>query len=177
MNLINGNLVKSVMQFGKDALGVDLEEADVSAVIRQLSFSENIRLANALKNDNIEMFSELLDIQPEEEVTEDGYGTVGTQSTSASSIKSQGSQDVVAQRRANNSQQDANRDAATPARTVAGANKQATGTGADRSDPNQVDPDDIQAQQNAQTAGFAAQQAQQNAAEIERLKQLAMGRR
>jgi hypothetical protein len=177
MNLINGNLVKTVIQFGKDMLGVDLEEKDVSNVIKTLTFSENIQLANALKSDDVEQFSDILEIVPTEQpVAEDGYGSVGTQGASASTIKAQGSQDAVAQRRANIAQQDANRDATAPARTVAGSNIKPTGTGASRQ-PSNPDPDDVQAAQNAQVASDAVQQAQQNAAEIERLKQLAMGRR
>lgn len=172
MKLINGNLVKTVIQFGKDFLNVDLEEADVAKVIKGLSFSENIQLANAIKNDDVEKFGEMLEV----EVVEEAYGTVGTQSTGASSMDDLASDQRVDNRRFINRQQDANRDAAVVQRTVAGGNKQPTGQGASRYDK-RADPDDVQRNQNAQTAGYAANQAQQNAAEIERLKQLALGRR
>ena len=80
------------------------------------------------------------------------------------------------QRDAVNAQQDAQRDATAAVRTVAGANKVATGQGAKRYDKRQ-DPDDVQRAQNAQAAGRAGQQAAQNSQEIERLKQLVQGRR
>ena len=81
-----------------------------------------------------------------------------------------------AQRRANNAQQDAQRDSTAVGRLVAGANKVATGQGAKRYDKRQ-DPDDVQRAQNAQAAGQAGQQAARNSQEIERLKQLIQGRR
>ena len=80
------------------------------------------------------------------------------------------------QRDAVNAQQDAQRDATVANRSVAGANKVATGQGAARYDKRQ-DPDDVQRAQNAQAAGQAGQQAAQNSQEIERLKQLVQGRR
>lgn len=81
-----------------------------------------------------------------------------------------------AQRRANNSQQDANRDATGVGRRVAGGNKQATGQGAARYDKRQ-DPDDVQRGQNAQAAGQAQQMAANNSQEIARLRDLIQGRR
>ena len=73
--------------------------------------------------------------------------------------------------------QDANRDATAAQRFTAGAaRKVATGQGAARYDKRQ-DPDDVQRGQNAQAAGQAQQMANNNSAEIERLKQLIQGRR
>lgn len=177
MKIINGNLVKTIVQFGKDVLNVDLDEAEVSSVIKSLSFSENIALADALADDDADKILDMFDIETSDDVTnEAGYGTAGTQQQAISSIKAMGAKDATANRRATISQQDANRDAAVPQRAVAGGNKAATGQGASRYDK-RADPDDVQRAQNAQVAGTAAQQAQQNAAEIERLKQLAFGRR
>jgi hypothetical protein len=175
MKLIDGNLVKTVIQFGKDMLGVELEEKQVSSVIKSLSFSENIQLANSLKNDNLEKFSEILEIEPQQD-TNEAYGTIGTQQASGSSIDDQAAKQRTDSRRFTNTQQDAARDATAVQRTVAGGNKQPTGQGAARYDK-RANPDDVQSAQNAQTANFAATQAQKNAAEIERLKQLALGRR
>lgn len=175
MKLIDGNLVKTVIQFGKDTLGIKLEEKQVSDVIKSLSFSENIQLANALKNDDVAKFSEILEIDDQEE-TNEAYGTIGTQQASGSSIDATASAQKVDNRRFINRQMDAERDATAPQRAVAGGNKAATGQGASRYDK-RADPDDVQRAQNAQAAGYAADQAQRNAAEIERLKQLAMGRR
>lgn len=72
-----------------------------------------------------------------------------------------------------NAMQDAKRDNTVVQRTVAGAAKQPTGSA------NRVgaDPDDQEREMNAQAADQNSLQAQQNAKEIERLKQLAFGRR
>lgn len=187
MKLINGNLVTTVVQFAKDMLGVELEEKAVSNAIKQLKFAENIRLADALKNDNIEMFSEILSgtgvsLAPaaeEEPVSEDGYGSANTRIPAQSTVAAQGSQAAVANRRANNAAQDAARDQTGGQRQVAGGNKPAPGNTGGPQGHRQMptDPDDIQMGQNAQVANQAANQAAANAQEIERLKQLAMGRR
>ena len=58
---------------------------------------------------------------------------------------------------------------------MAGGNKQPTGQGAARSVG--ADPDDVQRGQNAAQSNANAQLSNQNAAEIERLKALAFGRR
>ena len=106
---------------------------------------------------------------------EEAYGTVGTQQPSASTIKAQTTKDNNNQRDFTNNQQDQQRDSVAVQRTVAGGNKQATGQGAARSVG--ADPDDVQRGQNSAQANANAQLSDQNAAEIERLKQLAYGRR
>lgn len=106
---------------------------------------------------------------------DEAYGTVGTQQPSASAIKAQTTKDNNNQRDFTNAQQNQQRDATGTQRTVAGGNKQATGQGAARSVG--VDPDDVQRGQNAAQSNANAQLSNQNAAEIERLKALAYGRR
>lgn len=172
MKLINGNLVKTIVQFAKDQLDMDLEEKMVSQAIRSLRFSENIELANAVTSDNVEKIKQLLNLK-DQETNEAGYGSQGTQAASSSTIKAQTTTAVNQNRRANNSAQDQNRDASAAQRRVAGSNVAATGTGAKRHDK-RADPDDVQRNQNAQTAGYATQLAQQNA---ERIEQLVKGRR
>jgi len=56
---------------------------------------------------------------------------------------------------------------------VAGGNKQPTGQGAARA--GSADPDDIERAHNANVSSSNQEQANINAQEIERLKQLAMG--
>ena len=108
---------------------------------------------------------------------DEAYGTVGTQQPSASTIKAQATKDNNNQRDFTNNQQNQQRSASNPVpKGVPGLkNPQATGQGAARSVG--VDPDDVQRGQNAAQAGANAQLSNQNAQEIERLKQLAMGRR
>lgn len=177
MKIVSGSLVRTLQQFIKDTVNIDLDEAEISAKVRELKFSENLELVDALKADNIEEILSILQIDNVESmVDEDGYGTTLTTQPAASTIKSQNTAINNANRRANNAQQDANRDATAAQRTVAGGNKAPTGQGASRYDK-RADPDDVQRAQNAQTAGSAANQAAANAAEIERLKQLVYGRR
>jgi len=106
---------------------------------------------------------------------DEAYGTVGTQQPSASAIKAQTTKDNNNQRDFTNAQQNQQRDATVTQRTVAGGNKQPTGQGAARSVG--ADPDDVQRGQNAAQSNANAQLSNQNAAEIERLKALAFGRR
>jgi len=108
---------------------------------------------------------------------EEAYGTVGTQQPSASTIKAQTTKDNNNQRDFTNNQQDQQR--ATTNSVSKGVpgniNKVATGQGAARSvgvDPDDADRSDIRGRSDAN-----AQLSNQNAAEIERLKQLAYGRR
>ncbi len=110
------------------------------------------------------------------QVQYEAYGTVGTQQPSASAIKAQTTKNDNNQRDFTNNQQDQQRSASNVQRTVAGGNKQATGQGAARYDKRQ-DPDDVQRGQNAAQSNANAQLSNQNAAEIERLKALAYGRR
>ena len=109
-----------------------------------------------------------------EEEQIDEYGTISTAQPSRATIRAGKEQNDVANRRANNAQQDANRDSTSLPRTVAGGNKQPTGTGASR--VGSADPDDIHRSEIEQVARGGQQQANINAQEIERLKQLAMGR-
>ena len=81
---------------------------------------------------------------------------------------------AMTQRDFTNAQQDAKRDSSNPQRYVAGSNKQATGQGASRM------PILIQMmykEHNPNSKSQAVSQANANAQEIERLKQLAMGGR
>lgn len=165
MKLIDGNLVKTIVQFAKDALGIDIEEKQVSNAIRALRFSENITLANAIANDDVEKVKELLNLPDQEETMEAGYGSQGTMSSAASTIKAQNTKANNQNRRSNNAAQDQARDSMAAGRAVAGGNKTATGA-ANRSAP---DLDGQQRQQNAQSADYATRLAQQNAQRIEQL--------
>ena len=104
----------------------------------------------------------------------DEYGTINTSRPSRATIRAGTEKMDVANRRANNINQDMNRDSNVPNRTVAGGNKQPTGQGAVRA--GSADPDDIERANNANVSAQNQQQANINAQEIERLKQLALGK-
>ena len=125
---------------------------------------------------DVQGVTELLNIDYDAPEVEEAYGAAGTQLPSAASIKAQTTNDKNNQRDFNNNQQDQTRAGTNSGgRAVAGGNKQPTGQGAARNVG--ADPDDVQRGQNAQSAGQATELANNNAAEIERLKQLAFGRR
>lgn len=162
MNLVNGNLVKSAIQFAKDNFNVDLDEKIVSDTIKNLSFSENIKIAEIIKNDDMNGFSELFDMEIEEAITP--YGAQSAQQRSMNTKQNN------ANRRANNANQNAQRNSTggRPGGVPGTRNKQATGQGAARYDK-RADPDDVERRRNA--GGIDA-----NRQEIERLKQLAFRR-
>ena len=108
-----------------------------------------------------------------ESVVDEAYGTISSAGPSRATIRAGNTQNKTANRRANNIAQDQNRDGSAPVRNVAGANKQPTGTGASRA--GSADPDDQERAENSYQAANAAEIANVNAQEIERLKQLAMG--
>jgi len=233
MDVINNSTIDTVIDFANAKFGMELTKDQVSEQLRNLSFSQTLKLINSMKADDNDAFSEIIDLSavnegwselpsidrekyqernglegpfqtrsgkvvyydPKEgsyydpdtdiylsydewkaldETQLDEYGTISTAQPSRATIRAGKEQNDVANRRANNANQDANRDSTSLPRTVAGGNKQPTGQGANRA--GSADPDDIERAQNSQIANQSQQQANINAQEIERLKQLAMGK-
>ena len=231
-----GSLINKLQEFLNDH-DIKIDQELLSASLKELNFSKTLGLLDMIKDRDMPGVAELLNINYDEPVTEEGspwtttgkhpedmdadelrdelavfdelrdrgeylspqelaredtlfdyleqidgpqedeaYGTIGTQQPSASSIKARTTKDDNDQRDFVNNQQNQQRDATVVQRAVAGGNKQATGQGASRYDKRQ-DPDDVQRGQNAAQSNAAAQLADQNRQEIERLKQLAYGRR
>jgi uncharacterized protein YijF (DUF1287 family) len=243
MELVNNSTIETVIDFANVKFGMELTKDQVSEQLRNLSFSQTLKLINSMKADDNDAFSEIIDlsavsegwsvlpsidrekyqerdglegpiqtkigktlyydpkegkyydpdsdiyidydtfkmydskenshwnVDKEEEIPE-AYGTATSAQPSRATINAQNSN--VANRRYNNTVQDQNRDSSVPNRTVAGSNKQPTGQGAVRA--GSADPDDIERANNAQVSAQNQQQSNINAQEIERLKQLAMGR-
>ena len=171
MEIVNNSTIDSVIDFANVKFGLEIKKDDISEQLKGLSFGDTLKLLDAIKKDDDDTFSSIIDLS---RVNEAGYGTIQTAKPSNATIRA--SNNGNDQRDFTNAQQDAKRDSSNPQRYVAGSNKQATGQGAVRQSSN-VDPDDEQRAQNSQTAGQAANQANANAQEIERLKQLAMGGR
>lgn len=171
MEIVNNSTIDSVIDFANVKFGLEIKKDDIAEQLKGLSFGDTLKLLDAIKKDDNDIFSSIIDLS---RVNEAGYGTIQTAKPSNATIRA--SNNGNDQRDFTNAQQDAKRDSSNPQRYVAGSNKQATGQGAVRqsSDP---DPDDVQRAQNSQTAGQAVNQANANAQEIERLKQLAMGGR
>lgn len=233
MDLINNSTIDTVIDFANVKFGMELTKDQVSEQLRNLSFSETLKLINSIKADDNDAFSSIIDLSavsegwselpsinrekyqerdglegpfptksgkvvyydPKEgkyldpdtdiylsydewkaldETQLDEYGTINTAQPSRATIRAGTEKMDVANRRANNINQDMNRDSTVPNRTVAGGNKQPTGQGAVRA--GSADPDDIERANNANVSAQNQQQANINAQEIERLKQLAMGK-
>ena len=233
MDVINNSTIDTVIDFANAKFGMELTKDQVSEQLRNLSFSETLKLINSMKADDNDAFSEIIDLSavsegwselpsinrekyqerdglegpiqtksgktvyydPKEgkyldpdtdiylsydewkaldETQLDEYGTINTARPSRATIRAGTEKMDVANRRANNINQDMNRDSTVPNRTVAGGNKQPTGQGAVRA--GSADPDDIERANNANVSAQNQQQANINAQEIERLKQLALGK-
>jgi len=238
MELVNNSTIETVIDFANVKFGMELTKDQVSEQLRNLSFSQTLKLINSMKADDNDAFSEIIDLSAVSEgwsvlpsidrekyqerdglegpiMTSSGkvvyydpkagnyydtdtdmyltydefkaldskkmyntgkvgeaYGTATSAQPSRATIRAQNSgQD---NRRYNITVQDQNRDAKAVNRTVAGSNKQPTGQGAVRAQS--ADPDDIERANNAEVSAQNQQQTNINAQEIERLKQLAMGR-
>ena len=120
-------------------------------------------------NEDDEAFGDIIDLS----AVSEAYGTASTQQPSRATNRMQAQVAANSARRADNITMKQNRGPGAT-RTTAGSNKVPTGQGSNANAIGQ-DPDDVQRGQNADTANQASQQAQANAQEIERLKQLAMG--
>lgn len=163
MKLISGNLVKTVIQFAKEHFNHDLDEKEVSKIVRGLSFSDNMNLAGALKDDDVNLFSDFFSLTDVEEAITP-YGAQNAQQRSMSTKQQN------ANRRANNAQQAANRNATGTPREVPGNNKQRTGQ------PSPPPPTDVRGM-NTDNITSNSEGIRQNQEELARLKQLAFGRR
>ena len=171
----HGSIIDTLVDFLQNQ-NIKADPELLSASLRELNFTQTLSLIDKLKVMDVQGVTELLNIDYDAPEVEEAYGGAGTQLPSAASIKAQTTNDKNNQRDFNNNQQDQTRAGTNSGgRAVAGGNKQPTGQGAARNVG--ADPDDVQRGQNAQSAGQATELANNNAAEIERLKQLAFGRR
>jgi len=243
MDVINNSTIDTVIDFANVKFGMELTKDQVSEQLRNLSFSQTLKLINSMKADDNDAFSEIIDlsavsegwsvlpsidrekyqerdglegpiqtksgktvyydpkegkyydpdsdiylsydewkmldsenmhkIDMEEEIPE-AYGTATSAQPSRATIRAQGTSPSGTERRYTNTAQDQARDANVIPRTVAGSNKQPTGQGAVRM--GSADPDDIERANNAEVSSQNQQQVNINAQEIERLRQLALGR-
>ncbi len=229
MDVINNSTIDTVIDFANVKFGMELTKDQVSEQLRNLSFSETLKLINSIKADDNDAFSSIIDLSavsegwselpsinrekyqerdglegpfptksgkvvyydpkegkyydPDTDIylsyeewksLDEAYGTQSTAQPSRATIRAQGTSPTGSERRYNNAAQDQARDATVISRTVAGGNKQPTGTGAVRA--GSADPDDIERANNAEVSAQNQQQANINAQEIERLKQLALGK-
>jgi len=252
MDVINNSTIDTVIDFANVKFGMELTKDQVSEQLRNLSFSETLKLINSIKSDDNDAFSSIIDlsavsegwselpsinrekyqerdglegpiqtksgktvyydpkegkyIDPDSDIylsydewkmldsenmhkidmeeavdrlkklsgVDEAYGTATSAQPSRATIRAQGTSPSGTERRYTNTAQDQARDANVIPRTVAGSNKQPTGQGAVRM--GSADPDDVERASNAEVSSQAQQQSNINAQEIERLRQLAMGK-
>ena len=255
MDVINNSTIDTVIDFANVKFGMELTKDQVSEQLRNLSFSETLKLINSIKSDDNDAFSSIIDlsavsegwselpsinrekyqerdglegpiqtksgktvyydpkegkyIDPDSDIylsydewkmldsenmhkidmeeavdrlkklsgVDEAYGTATSAQPSRATIRAQGTSPSGTERRYTNTAQDQARDANVIPRTVAGAPPRgnvATGQGAVRG--GNVDPDDIERANNSEVAAQNQQQVNINAQEIERLRQLALGR-
>ena len=171
-----GSLINKLQEFLNDH-DIKIDQELLSTSLKELNFTKTLGLLDMIKDRDIQGVAELLNINYDAPVDE-AYGTVGTRQPSASRIQAQTTKDNNNQRDFTNNQQDQQRDATggRPAGIPGNRDQRATGQGAARYDK-RADPDDVQRGDNKARSISNAQLSNQNAQEIERLKQLAYGRR
>lgn len=172
MKITNNSIIDTVIEYANVKFGMEIKKEDISKQLKLLSYRETLALVDAIKNEDDEGFSEIIDLS----AVSEAYGTPMTAQPSRATNRSQAQGYNNAMRRNDNTNMKAARSGTGSERTVAGGNKQPTGT-ASNATKRSPDPDDQQRQQNANQAAQNNAMAQANAQEIERLKQLAMGKR
>lgn len=155
MKILNNSIVDTVIEYANVKFGVELEKDTVAAQLKERSFGELMQLTSAIKDEDNDQFSDLIDLSIDE-----AYGTSTTSQPSSATIRSQGTLAATDNRRATNAELKASRQTSTQ-RTVAGSNKTSTGS------RSVADPSDNQRNQNSA-------QANSNSQEIDRLKDLVM---
>ncbi len=169
MKIKNNSIIDTVIDYANVKFGMEVKQEDVSKQLKMLSYRDTLKLVDAISNENDEAFSDIIDLS----AVSEAYGTGQTATPSRATNRMNAQVAANSARRADNISMKQNRGPGAT-RTTAGSNKIPTGQGSNANAVGQ-DPDDVQRGQNADTANQASQQANQNAQEIERLKQLAMG--
>jgi mevalonate pyrophosphate decarboxylase len=159
MNIKDNSIVGTIIDYANIKFGMEIKPEEVSAQLKDIGFSDTLRLVDAIKNENDELFSSIIDLSALSE-SGAGYGTSATGAGSVAGARDQNAQMQNDDRRNTNLALKASRSSG-PARTVAGANKQPTAA------PSRP----VQDPQAAQVASNA-NQSSSNSQEIERLKQL-----
>jgi hypothetical protein len=168
MKLQGDSIVDTVIEYANVKFGVELSVDQVSQQLKSMTFGQTLELVDAIKKENDEDFSSLIDMNV---AVESGYGTASTYGGYDRASARQSDQETKnAQRRDTNMSAKSARTGSNT-RTVAGANKTPTGA------KTAVDPEDEQRAANTATAQHADAQAAQNAQELERLRQLIKGRK
>lgn len=159
MKIKDKSIIDTVINYANVKFGVEIKQEEISNQLKNMTFSQTLKLVHSIKNEDDDLFSELIDLG----AVVEAYGTTTTASPSSATIRAQGTSAGVDAHRQKNA---AIKASSTPAQRITPGAQNKTAT-ANRSAP---DLDSEQRNTNSQ-------QAQQNSADIERLKQLALGKR
>jgi hypothetical protein len=170
MKVKNNSIIDTVIDYANVKFGMEISQADISAQLKSLSYGDTLTLVDAIAKENDEKFSDIIDLS----AVSEAYGTANTSAPSRATTRMANQDNDNRNRRADNIDMKMQRPPLAP-RNTAGVGG---GTGGTSNASKQItDPDDQKAMANAQ--GVADTQATQDGmrADIERLKQLAMGNR
>lgn len=162
MNIKDNSIIDTVIDYANIKFGVDISGDDVTAQLKNMKFSDTLKLISAIKQEDDESFAGLIDMSA---VNETGYGTVDTVRPSAATVRRHDVRQDQDIRRDTNLALKSGLRNPTSNRTVAGANKVPTGRPTADTTIDQQIATAQQAQQNAQMSD-------KNAQEIQRLRQL-----
>tara|TARA_B100001057_G_C22780524_1_gene923463 strand:- start:748 stop:1266 length:519 start_codon:yes stop_codon:yes gene_type:complete len=172
MKVKNNSIIDTVIDYANVKFGMEVKEPDISKQLKGLSYRDTLRLVDAIGKEDDETFGDIIDLSAMSEA----YGSAMTSAPSRATNRASGQNYNNAMRRQDNMMGKQNRAGSGAERTVAGGNKQPTG-GSSNAVKRSPDPDDIERQQNSQMSTQNNAMATQNANDIARLKQLALGRR
>lgn len=170
MKVKNNSIIDTVIDYANVKFGMEISQADISAQLKSLSYGDTLTLVDAIAKEDDEKFSDIIDLS----AVSEAYGTANTATPSRATNRRANQDQVNSNRRADNINQKMQRPPVAP-RTTPGVGG---GTGGTSNASKQItDPDDTQRQANAQGVADTQDTQQGIIADIERLKQLAMGRR
>ena len=161
MEIKNNSIVDTVIDYANIRFGMEPTADMVSDQLKNLSFAQTLTLVDAIKNDDQERFSDIIDLSAMTEAYGTGSGNNASMATNRQSTVRQKSTDrlsgIAGQKYARQNSID---------RSVAGGNIQPTGTTAPK------DPDDIQRDNNKDQSNTNADASKKNSQELERLRGL-----
>lgn len=163
MDIKNSSIVDTVIDYANIRFGMEPTADMVSDQLKNLSFAQTLTLVDAIKNDEQDRFSEIIDLSAMTEAYGTGSGNSASMATNRQSTVTQKATDrlggIAGQRYA--------RQNSTNSANVAGKkDMKPTGTTAPE------DPDDIQRDNNKDQSNSNADASKKNSQELERLRGL-----
>lgn len=160
MKLSGDSIVDTVIDYANVKFGVEMDMEQVSQQLKNMTFSQTLKLVDAIKNEDDDAFADYIDMS----VTNEAYGTGNTSASAATNRSINQAQRNDDRRDTNLAMKSIRR--GSNDRYVAGGQKAATGV------RTTVDPATKQRDSNAQATADNAAASEQNAKDIARLRQL-----